>query len=101
MTYVIDANQITDEMTLHQIFSDTFGFPDYYGMNWNAWIDVMYELPHTSSRMPKEDQIITLHIKNATSWKKRTPEVFNTFIECLNEVNIQRYKWSKIALILE
>ena len=33
----IDVGSVTSREELHALLADAFGFPDYYGMNWDAF----------------------------------------------------------------
>ncbi|CAC44713.1 MULTISPECIES: barstar family protein [Streptomyces] len=35
----IDVSEVTDERTLHVLLKRELGFPDFYGMNWDAFWD--------------------------------------------------------------
>jgi hypothetical protein len=37
----IDTRLITDWASFHDVFARSFGFPDYYGRNMDAWNDCM------------------------------------------------------------
>jgi ribonuclease inhibitor len=44
MQYNIKLTSIKNEIDLHKILKDAFNFPDYYGCNWDAFIDCMRDL---------------------------------------------------------
>ena len=37
----LNTNQISDWESFHHLCKKEFGFPDFYGMNMNAWIDCL------------------------------------------------------------
>ncbi|MEM6554016.1 MAG: barstar family protein [Planctomycetota bacterium] len=37
----VDARRISDWGTFHDVFSEAFGFPGFYGKNLDAWIDCL------------------------------------------------------------
>ncbi|MER5952372.1 barstar family protein [Streptomyces sp. NPDC001893] len=37
----IDASEVTDERALHLLLKRELGFPDFYGMNWDAFWDAI------------------------------------------------------------
>ena len=37
----IDGDRIVDWDTFHNVFTEAFGFPGFYGRNMNAWIDCL------------------------------------------------------------
>jgi hypothetical protein len=92
MTFIrIDANRIDDEESFHTIFSDAFGFPDFYGRNMNAWIDCMGYLDDPAGKMSSihvaPGQNLGLVIDNAQSLKQRCPALFDALVECAAFVN--------------
>lgn len=44
VTHIIDFQKIKTPDDLHEYFKTEFAFPDYYGMNWDAFWDCMTEL---------------------------------------------------------
>jgi hypothetical protein len=49
----IDASEILDWETFHDVFAEAFGFPAFYGRNMNAWIDCMGDLDDPGAGMTK------------------------------------------------
>ncbi|MFJ5518048.1 barstar family protein [Streptomyces griseoluteus] len=37
----IDVSEVSDESALHLLLKQKLGFPDFYGMNWNAFWDAI------------------------------------------------------------
>ncbi|MBK3634640.1 barstar family protein [Streptomyces sp. MBT97] len=37
----IDVSKVTDERALHLLLKRELGFPDFYGMNWDAFWDAI------------------------------------------------------------
>ena len=37
----LDTTRIHDWHSFHRVCAETFGFPDFYGQNMNAWIDCL------------------------------------------------------------
>jgi RNAse (barnase) inhibitor barstar len=37
----IDVSEVTDERALHLLLKRELGFPDFYGMNWDAFWDAI------------------------------------------------------------
>ena len=50
------------EKDLHLVFKEKLGFPDFYGMNWNALIDCLSYLREPEAEMTKvsleEDEVL-------------------------------------------
>ncbi len=45
----VDLSQVKNVVELHQVLKDKLGFPDFYGMNWNAFWDAitgLVEMPN-------------------------------------------------------
>jgi hypothetical protein len=104
----INADEIVDEDSLHDVFAKAFGFPAFYGRNWNAWIDCMSCLDEPESAMSKitvsKGELFTLHVVNTESFHKRLPSIFSAFIECAAFVNYRRTERGEpavLALVLE
>ena len=49
----INAELISNWDSFHQIFKITFGFPEFYGNNMNAWIDCMFYIDDKEAGMTK------------------------------------------------
>ena len=49
----INADLVTDWDSFHDIFKMTFGFPDFYGRNMNAWIGCMTDIDDKETGMTK------------------------------------------------
>lgn len=95
----IDAGQITDWDTFHSIFAETFGFPDFYGRNLDAWIDSLTSLDapedgltalHTTSGHP-----VILEIRHADDLAARCPEIHLALLECTDFVNRRRAEFGQ------
>ncbi|MBL4885330.1 MAG: barstar family protein [Planctomycetaceae bacterium] len=87
----VDASRIEDWDTFHDVFAETFGFPEFYGRNMNAWIDCMTYLESpgdemTSVTCDKEDFII-IELLNARGFKASCPEQYEALLECSAFVN--------------
>ena len=70
-TVYIEGSQIKDEESFHREFSFKFGFPDYYGMNFNALYDCFSSLdePGVSKhwKLGKNEEIV-IQIRDAISF---------------------------------
>lgn len=87
----IDANLISDEESFHTVFSEAFGFPNFYGRNMNAWIDCMGCLDDPSEEMSSvhvaPGQTLGLVIENSRPLKQRCPAIYDALVECASFVN--------------
>ena len=89
----LNTDKISDWQSFHQSCKDTMGFPDFYGMNMDAWIDCMSYLDQDEGMtrfLLSEGEAIHIEIADTESFKSRLPEIFHALIECSACVN-QRY----------
>ena len=90
----IDARQIIDWQSFHDVFMATFGFPTFYGRNMNAWIDCMTDLDEPDTKMSSihapPGGIVVLSLTHAREFSKRLPEIYATLVECVAFVNWRR-----------
>lgn len=92
---VINGDRIVDEGSFHDAFVEAVGFPQWYGRNWDAWIDLMTYLDEdraTTSFWVLPGQVVTLQIDHAKLFKARVPEIYDTLFECSAFVNWRRVK---------
>lgn len=87
----IDCDLISDWDTFHDMFSQAFGFPDFYGRNMNAWIDCMTLLGDprdglSSIHAPASGGVV-LQLDNVTMFAEQHQEIYNAIIECPAFVN--------------
>ncbi len=102
----IPTEQIHDKDSLHKVFKSAMGFPDFYGENWDAWIDCMSSIIDSDDMVQtkiSENGLLVLHLDNIDDFKKRCPLEYNNLIECTAFVN-KRFEKSGlnplIALLL-
>ncbi len=89
----LDSTSINDWESFHNTCRRVFGFPDFYGMNMNAWIDCLSYLDEGDgmSRFHlSEGDRLDIELVETNSFKKRLPEIFDALVECTSFVN-QRY----------
>lgn len=100
-TVLLDTKQITDWTSFHSLCKEVFGFPAFYGMNMNAWIDCLSYLTEddgmTKLVLVKEEKL-HIQISETNDFKSRLPEIFDTLIECSAFVN-NRYETPIISLV--
>ncbi|BDI31668.1 barnase inhibitor [Capsulimonas corticalis] len=86
----INGAKITDWASFHQIFKETCGFPDFYGMNMNAWIDCLSDLRAEYGMTQFQlanDEILYLEIHGALDLSVRLPEIISELVESTAFVN--------------
>lgn len=97
----IDCDRITDDGSLHDTFSDAFGFPGFYGRNMDAWIDCMTRLDEDMSDVRiDQGQVVTLQLDNYRNFKQRCPELLDQIIECGAVVNWRRLEVGARAILV-
>lgn len=90
----IDSSEILDWPTFHAVFTRTFGFPDFYGRNMNAWIDCMTDLDDPGTGMTQvhapPNGIVLIKLLNAKEFSKRCPDQAAALTDCTAFVNWRR-----------
>jgi len=99
----IDGSKITDWASFHQHFSETLGFPGFYGRNMDAWNDCMTYLDDAEAGMTSmhvaPGEVLVLSISEAAAFKKRCPEIYEALLECSAFVNWRRIEKGAPAVI--
>ncbi len=74
------------------MFARAFGFPDYYGRNMNAGIDLMTYLddPANCGVAVAEGGLDLIMIDSAAEFAARCPEQYQAIVECAAFVNHRR-----------
>lgn len=90
-TVEIDGAAVKDEVSFHQTFRDALGFPDFYGHNFDAWIDCMGYLDDPAAGMSSINvgpgEVLVLVVESASQFKKQSPALWHAFLECAAFVN--------------
>ena len=84
---------IEDWQSFHEAFKSEMGFPEFYGMNMNAWIDCFTYLDEGDglSRFHlAQGEMLHIEIVGTREFKSRLPEIYDALVECTAAVN-QRY----------
>jgi len=92
-TVRLDTSSISDWNAFHATCREAFGFPDFYGMNMDAWIDCMTYLDEGDgmSRFHlAPGETLNIEVTDTESFNSRVPEIFDGLVECTAFVN-QRY----------
>lgn len=89
----LDGKAIRDWPGFHQECQKTFGFPDFYGHNMDAWIDCLSTLRNDDG-MSKfrlgPDDTLQIEVLHADTLRCRAPEILTALQECSAAVN-ERY----------
>ena len=97
----LDTEEICDWNSFHSKCKEVFGFPDFSGMNMDAWIDCLTyvrEGDGMSRFHLSENEMLNVEVTNLNRFKKRVPEIFYALVECSAFVN-SRYNEPVIALV--
>lgn len=89
----IDGAALTDENAFHDAFARALGFPNRYGRNWDAWIDLMTHLDtdfETTELVVQPGETVTILLANAAVFRDRSPDLYKALIECAAFVNWRR-----------
>ena len=89
-TVRLETSKISNWDSFHATCREALGFPDFYGMNMNAWIDCLTYLDEGDgmSRFhlaPGEK--LHIEITDTELFSSRLPEIFSTLIDCTAFVN--------------
>ena len=99
-TVRLDAKRIYDWPSFHNVFSELFGFPDFYGCNMNAWIDCMSSLGEddgmTNVHGSATDPVVLL-IEDSNSMPA---EQFKALVECAGFVNWRNLDVHEPAILI-
>ena len=87
----LNAEAITDWESFHETFRRAMGFPGFYGMNMDAWIDCMSYLDYADAGMTRFNldatETLNLEIAEIESLNARCPEIVDALVNCSALVN--------------
>ncbi|MGE0657544.1 MAG: barstar family protein [Pyrinomonadaceae bacterium] len=83
---------VHDWPSFHNYCKNVFGFFEGYGMNMDAWIDCMSSLDEggMTKFLLGPNEMLHVEFTDTENFRKRVPEIFESFIDCSAFVN-QRY----------
>ena len=91
---VVDTTEIKDWQSFHQIFSQSFGFPEFYGNNMDALIDCLSSLDAPQAEMTrvhvKQGETLAIQLSAVNSFRRRCPEQFEALQDACAFVNWRR-----------
>ncbi|NJC02937.1 RNAse (barnase) inhibitor barstar [Xanthomonas sp. 3272] len=82
--------KISDWPSFHAVSADTFGFPDFYGHNNNAWIDCLSYLTDDDgmcSIVLTDGEVLFLNVPAFDAFQHRYPDIAAGLVECVDAVN--------------
>ena len=86
--YVINGKNIHDWKTFHFEFKNVMQFPNYYGENMDAWIDLIDEMT---------DEPLILDMGDCSQMPL---EIFSAILECAAFVNYRRLEMNESANLI-
>ncbi len=99
----INTELITSWDTFHQVFKMTFGFPEFYGNNMNAWIDCMSYIDDKETGMTKvwinETDTLVIQLTNCADFKKSYFDIYMELFESVASVNFRKLDAGGHAMI--
>ena len=104
ITLSVDFKEISNAAEFHDKFKQLFGFPDFYGNNFHAFIDCL-----TSLRIPeegmtsiniKQNEYILLEVNNINQLPDNLKHDFLLSIQEVNSRNILFGEKASILLLL-
>lgn len=103
----LQTRNITDWDSFHSACAETLGFPGFYGRNMDAWIDCLTSLDDAGAGMTSvtvaPGELFHLEVADSADFQKRSPEIFQAFMECAAFVNWRRVEQGErpvLALVL-
>ena len=79
--FKIDSKRITNWDSFHDVFSEAFNFPNYYGRNMDAWIDCMDEFTK---------ELTLIDLGDCRTLKEKCPDIVSAINECSAFVNYRK-----------
>lgn len=94
MEIAINFDCIKDWVSFHGEFAAVMGFPIFYGVNMNAWIDCMTYIDDPSAGMSKvlvrKGETLDIVLQNVGRTDGERSEILVALVECIGSVN-QRF----------
>jgi RNAse (barnase) inhibitor barstar len=98
----IDCSKIKCWETFHELFSETLGFPDYYGRNLNALIDCLDDSEQSTALAKIAcNEVFCLFLNEVKILKQHHLDMFIAILDCVMFVNwraVQAGRAPKIML---
>src|SRR5687768_4591347 len=89
----IDSRKIHDWASFHEICKEAFGFPAFYGMNMNAFIDCLTYIDEgdgMSNIILNGRELLRIELLSAADLSSRLPEIVDALSDSVDAVN-QRF----------
>jgi len=101
-TVRLETELITDWQCFHEVCREAFGFPDFYGMNMDAWIDCMSYLDEDAGMTRfhlANSEMLHIEVSATEAFNQRLPKIFDALVECSAFVNQRYVKDGKAPLL--
>jgi hypothetical protein len=99
----VDCARIQNWQSFHDEFASSFGFPDFYGRNMDAWIDCMTSLDVPDDGMTRvhvgKGDVLTMQLENVAPFREEHPDLYAAIIECAAFVNWRRIEVGEPAVL--
>ena len=89
----LHTDTVYDTASFHAECQRALGFPEFYGANWDAWIDCMSDLRHGNGMVGVRlgaHEMLDLELTDTGGLRERAPEVLEHLPQCAASVN-RRY----------
>jgi RNAse (barnase) inhibitor barstar len=84
----LETREIVDWPSFHEVCRLTFGFPDFYGRNLDAWIDCLSDLDGGMSRFDlPPGEALEVEVADFAAFQARLPEIASALVECAEFAN--------------
>jgi RNAse (barnase) inhibitor barstar len=86
----LDGREIIDWNAFHDACKRTFGFPEFYGRNMDAWIDCLSGLRDDdgmSSFVLGPDEVLQIEVLHSDTLRARAPAILSALEDCTEHVN--------------
>lgn len=99
----VDTTEIKDWQSFHQIFSQIFGFPTFYGNNMDALIDCLSYLDEPQAEMTgvhvEQGETLAIQLSAVNSFRRRCPDQFEALQDACAFVNWRRAGEQRAPLV--
>jgi hypothetical protein len=97
----LDTSAITGWESFHAVSKETFGFPDFYGRNMDAWHDCLTYLNDGMSRFNlPADEMLTIEVRGTHDFFERVPALASALVDAVAFVNVRNLEAGEKARLL-
>ena len=101
----IDSEKVVDWASFHEVCKEAFGFPSFYGMNLNAFIDCLTYIDEgdgMSNIILGPEEILRIELSSANDLRSRQPEIYDGLVAAVGAINrrfIEDGKTERIEIV--